>query len=45
MRSANPVKDGWFLSDLMAFYHLFHGLTENQVWMHCLDLPALIMKE
>ena len=41
---SDPGQDGWFVSDFFAFYHLLHGLTPNQCWMHCLDLGALIDK-
>lgn len=34
----------WFLSDFLAFWHIFKGLTERQSWYHCLDLGALLEK-
>ncbi|KAL8733587.1 MAG: hypothetical protein Q9166_001995 [cf. Caloplaca sp. 2 TL-2023] len=42
---AGPGADGWFLSDFFAFYHLLHGLTPHQHWMHALDLTALTTQE
>lgn len=39
---AAPDDDGWYLSDFFAFYHLFHGLTPNQSWIHGLDLQKLV---
>ncbi|KAL8788895.1 MAG: hypothetical protein Q9213_001418 [Squamulea squamosa] len=41
-KEASPQEDGWFLSDFFAFYHLLHGLTKHQSWLHCLDLKSLI---
>ena len=39
---ATPYRDGWFLSDFLAFWHLFNGTTNTQTWCHCLDLAKLI---
>lgn len=39
---ATPQCDGWFLSDFFAFWHLLHGMTISQTWLHCLDLEQLI---
>ena len=41
---ASPQKDGWFLSDFFAFWHIFNGTTRNQQWIHCLDLESLVQK-
>ena len=41
-KEAAPNQDGWFLSELFAFYHMFRGLTKNQIWMHGLDLDRMI---
>ena len=41
-REAAPNRDGWFLSDFFAFYHMFRGPTKNQIWMHGLDLEELV---
>ncbi|KAL8938990.1 MAG: hypothetical protein Q9216_003600 [Gyalolechia sp. 2 TL-2023] len=38
----NPTEDGWFLSDFMAFWHIFQGLTQHQSWFHCLDLDLAV---
>ncbi|KAL5435999.1 hypothetical protein PMIN07_003888 [Paraphaeosphaeria minitans] len=32
-RLANPVQDGWFLSDFYLFKHLFKGLGSGQTWI------------
>ncbi|KAF4625191.1 hypothetical protein G7Y89_g12977 [Cudoniella acicularis] len=40
--TALPDSDGWFLSDFLAFYHLFQGLTPHQSWLHALDLESLL---
>ncbi|KAL8952777.1 MAG: hypothetical protein Q9222_001324 [Ikaeria aurantiellina] len=40
--TAAPKIDGWFLSDFMAFWHIFNGFTKHQTWLHCLDLNALV---
>ncbi|KAI4120260.1 MAG: hypothetical protein LQ338_007149 [Usnochroma carphineum] len=37
-----PNHDGWFLSDFMAFWHIFNGLTKHQTWLHCLNLDAVV---
>jgi hypothetical protein len=42
---ASPNVDGWFVSDFMAMYHLFQGLTEHQTWMHVLDLEKLVTQD
>ena len=39
---AAPGDSGWFLSDFMAFHHLFRKATTNQKWLHCLDLELLV---
>ena len=40
---AMPQKDGWFLSDFFAFWHLLHRTTtKKQTWLHALDLEKLI---
>jgi hypothetical protein len=39
---AAPNKDGWLVSDFLAFWHLLHGMTEKQSWFHALDLEALV---
>ncbi|KAF2712456.1 hypothetical protein K504DRAFT_452642 [Pleomassaria siparia CBS 279.74] len=41
---ARPDKDGWFVSDFLAFWHLLNGLTKNQTWLHCLDFNSLVAK-
>ncbi|KAL8938601.1 MAG: hypothetical protein Q9211_003126 [Gyalolechia sp. 1 TL-2023] len=38
----NPEKDGWFLSDFLAFWHILQGVTANQSWYHCLDLDQVV---
>ena len=39
---ANPQKDGWFVSDFFAFWHIFQGTTSSQTWLHCLDFETLV---
>ena len=29
---AGPAADGWFLADMMAYWALFGGKTESQLW-------------
>lgn len=42
-KQAMPWKDGWFLSDFFAFWHLLQGTTtKKQTWLHALDLDKLI---
>lgn len=40
---AMPQRDGWFLSDFFAFWHVLNGTTtKKQTWLHALDLEKLI---
>ena len=39
---ASPRDDGWFLSDFLAFWHLLHGSTVSQTWMHSVDLKDCV---
>ena len=42
--SADPMKDGWFISDFYAFNYLLKGQGQEQKWLTAADPQKLVQK-